>query len=57
MSQYDKAITLLDSDYEVVGDPIKVFESLSYTDAWEKHGTIALVVGKDEMPNIGLRHG
>ena len=52
MSQYKKVITLLDSSFAVVGDPVKVWESLLFTDGWEKHGSIALTVEKAEYPNI-----
>lgn len=52
MSQYKKVITLLDSSFAVIGDPIKAWESLLYTDAWEKHGSIALTVEKADYPNI-----
>ena len=54
MSQFDKTITLLDSSFAVIGDPIKAFESLSYSDAWEDHGALSLVVEKAEYPNIKL---
>lgn len=52
MSKYCKEITLLDTAFAVTGDPIKVFESLQYIDAWEKHGSIALVVGVDRIADI-----
>ena len=52
MSQFNKTITLLDSDFAVYGDPIRAFESLSYSDAWEEHGALTLVVGADEFANI-----
>jgi len=45
-------ITLLDKNYAVYGDAIKVFESLAYSDAWEKHGSFALVVDPAEFKNI-----
>lgn len=54
MSQFNKTITLLDKNFAVVGDPIKAFESLSYSDAWEDHGALSLVVEKAEYPNIKL---
>lgn len=52
MSQFNKTITLLDSGFAVYGDPIRAFESLSYSDAWEEHGALTLVVGADEFANI-----
>lgn len=52
MSCFDNTITLFDSAFEIIGDPITTFESLSFSDAWEKHGAMTLVVGEDEWTNV-----
>lgn len=52
MSQYDKVITLLDSSFAVYGDPIAAWESLAYSDAWDKHGTISLVAEMDYFASL-----
>ena len=52
MSQYNKVITLLDSSFAVYGDPIAAWESLAYSDAWDKHGTISLVAEMDYFASL-----
>lgn len=52
MSQYNKVITLLDDSFAVYGDPIAAWESLAYSDAWDKHGTISLVAEMDYFADL-----
>jgi len=52
MSQYNKVITLLDGSFAVYGDPIAAWESLAYSDAWDKHGTISLVAEMDYFAQL-----
>lgn len=52
MSRYKKEITLLDSSFSVYGQPIKAWESLAYSDAWDKHGTISLVAEMDYFASL-----
>jgi len=52
MSQYNKVITLLDDSFAVYGDPIAAWESLAYSDAWDKHGTISLVAQMDYFADL-----
>ena len=52
MSQYNKPITLLDGSFAVYGQPIAAWESLAYSDAWDKHGTISLVAEMDYFADL-----
>ena len=52
MSQYNKVITLLDGSFAVYGQPIAAWESLAYSDEWDKHGTISLVVSTDHFADL-----
>ena len=52
MSQYNKVITLLDDSFAVYGQPIAAWESLAYSDAWDKHGTISLVAEMDYFAQL-----
>lgn len=45
-------ITPFDDNLEIVGDPIKRWTSLSFSDEWEKHGTLALTLRADEFTSV-----
>jgi len=45
-------ITLFDEGFGVIGDPVKRWLSLSFSDAWNKNGSFTLKLRPDEFTNV-----